>query len=123
MSIEESEKRVAEILGTEKGRELPLVSEKTMKIYHSYLNKNLSFPFDAEYSEETGPLEDTYYDIRVTGLVELEECLDLESYGLFCKGKQGRHKVEIPLAEVTVKQKGKNKQLIENYCMWFRNYS
>jgi len=55
-------KRIAKILGIKKGEELPLVSEKTLKIYHSYLNKNLSFPFDAEYSVETGPLEDTSYE-------------------------------------------------------------
>ena len=123
LSIEESEKRIAEILGGKTGKELPNVSKKTLKIYHSYLNKNLSFPFNAEYSQETGPLEDTYYDIKVTGLLGSEESPDLEFYGSFCKGKQGRGKIEIPLAEVTVKQEDKNKQLIEDYCMWFCNYS
>ena len=123
MSIEASEKRIAEILGVKGGKELPNVSKKTSKIYHSYLNKNLSFPFNAEYSKETGPLEDTYYEIKVTGLLEPEEVPDLEFYGSFCKGKQGRGKIEIPLAEVTVKQEDKNKQLIEDYCMWFCNYS
>ena len=122
MSIEKSEKRIAQILGVEKSEELPDVSKKILKIYHSYLNKNLSFPFDAEYSKETGPLEDTYYDIKVTGLFKSGECPDLEFYGLFCKGKQGRRKIEIPLGEVTVKQESKNKQLIEDYRMWFWNY-
>jgi len=123
MLMRKDEKRVARILGVKAGKELPNVSKKTLKIYHSYFNKNLSFPFNAEYSVETGPLEDTYYDIKVTGLLEPEESPDLEFYGLFCKGKQGRGKIEIPLAEVTVKQEDKNKQLIEDYCMWFCNYS
>ena len=121
--MRKDEKRVARILGVKAGKELPNVSKKTLKIYHSYFNKNLSFPFNAEYSVETGPLEDTYYDIKVTGLLEPEESPDPEFYGLFCKGKQGRGKIEIPLAEVTVKQEDKNKQLIEDYCMWFSNYS
>jgi len=114
---------ILEILGVKKSEELPDVSKKTLKIYRSYLNKNLSFPFNAEYSVETGSLEDTYYDIKVTGLMKPEESPDLEYYGLFCQGKQGRRKVEIPLAEITVKQEGKNKQLVGDYCMWFWNYS
>lgn len=93
-----------------------------MEVYHHYLSKNLSFPFDAEYSRETGHLEDTYYDIKVTGILDIDECPVLEFYGLFCKGKRGRRKIEIPLAEVEVKQKGRNKQLIEDYRMWFWNY-
>ena len=76
-------------------------------------------PFEAWCSEETGPLEETYYDIRVTDLLEPDECPELEFYGLFCEGKQGRRKVEIPLAEIEVKQESKNKQLIEDYHMWF----
>jgi len=123
MLMREDEKRIAEILGVKIGRELPNVSNKTLKIYHYYLNKNLSFPFNAEYSKETGPLEDAYYDIKVTGLLEPKKCPDLEFYGLFCKGKQGRRKIEIPLAEVTVKQEDKNKELVGDYCMWFCNYS
>jgi len=61
-------------------------------------------------------------NINVTGLSKLEECPDPEFYGLFCKGKQGRRKIETPLAEVRVKQKGKNKQLIDDYNMWFWNF-
>lgn len=80
--MREDERRIAKILGVKRGEELPHVSKKTLKIYHSYLSKNLSFPFDAEYSKETGPLEDTYYDIKVTGLLEPEESPDLEFYGL-----------------------------------------
>jgi hypothetical protein len=122
MSIEEDEKRVAEISGVKKGKELPDVSGRTLKVYHFYLSKNLLLPFDAEYSEETGPLEDTYYGIKVTGLLDIDECPELEFYGLFCEGKQGRRKITIPLAEVEVKQEERNKHLIKDYQMWFWNY-
>ena len=122
MSGQDDEKRVAHILEVKEGENLPDVSEKTLKVYYRYLSKNLSFPFDAEYSQETGPLEDIYYDIKVIGLLDIDECSDLEFYGLFYEGKQGRRKIIIPLAEVEVKQKGRNQQIIEDYRMWFWNY-
>lgn len=122
MSIENDEKRVAHILKVKEDENLPKVSEKTLNVYHHYLNKNLSFPFDAKYPEETGPLEKIHYDIKITDILDIDECSDLEFYGLFCKGKQGRCKIAIPLAKVEMKQKGKNQQLIEDYNMWFWNY-
>ena len=94
-----------------------------MKIYYHYLIQNLSFPIDAVYSVETGPLEDTYYDVKITSISDIDESPDIEFYGLFCKGKEGRRKIEIPLAEIEkVKQNDKNKQIIDDYCMWFWNY-
>ena len=38
MSVEESERRTTKILGVKKTEEIPDVSEKTLKIYHSFLN-------------------------------------------------------------------------------------
>lgn len=118
--MKKSEKRVAQILGVKEGRELPTVSKETLEIYHSYLSENLSFPFDARYSKEA-PLEDTYCDVEITGLTEFEDSPEPEFYGLFCEEKRGRRKIVIPLAEVTVKQEGRNKQLIEDYRDWFWN--
>ena len=120
--MDNDEKRVAYILGVKKGNKLPDVSMKTLKLYHSYLSENLLFSFDANYLQETGPFEKTCYDIKVTGLLSLDGHSDFEFYGLLCKGKQRRRKIVIPIAEVEVKQQGKNKQLIEDYRMWFWNY-
>jgi hypothetical protein len=53
----------------------------------------------------------------------LNECPDLTFYGLFVRGNQGRRIIETPLATIEeVKEEGKSKQLIEDYCMWFWNY-
>lgn len=117
-----AEKRVVNILGAQADKMLPCVSNETLKVYHNYLSKELSFPFDAEYSFETGHLRSTYYDVKVRGILDINECSDTSFYGLFCKAMQGRHKIVVPLAEIEVKQKGKNKQLIDDYRMWFWNY-
>ena len=122
MSIADDEKRVAQILGTKEGEKLPEVSEEYLEMYHQYLNDYLSFPFEAGYSKETGPMENTYYDIKVTGLSDPDESPDVEFYGLFCYGKHGRRKVVVPLAEVEAKEKGENEKLVDDYRMWFWNY-
>jgi hypothetical protein len=116
-----AERRIAQILGVKEDKELPEVDEETLMVYYQYLNKELSFSFEAEYSKETGQLEDTWYDIKVTGFFNIEKYLD-EFYGLFVTARKGKKKIEIPLAEVEVKEEGKNKELVDDYSIWFWNY-
>ena len=120
--IEDSEKRVARILGLKDSNRLIEVSSETLKVYHNYLSKNLSFPFEANYSYEAGFLKTIYYDIEVTDILNMDECGGVEFYGLFFRGKRDKRKIIVPLAEVEVKQKGRNKQFIEDYRSWFWNY-
>jgi hypothetical protein len=116
MSWEEDERRVAEIFGVQPGQKLPAVSRKTLRHYHAYLTDQLVFPFKAEVED----LDDT---ITIRSLFHLNECPDLTFYGLFVRGNQGRRLIEIPIATIEeVKDEGTNKQLIEDYCMWFWNY-
>ena len=119
MSIADDEKRVAQILGIKEGEELPDVSDEYLEVYHQYLTDHLSFPFEAE---ETRPLEDTYFNIKIIGLSDPDESADSDSYGLFCYGKQGRRKMVVPLAEIEAKEKDENEKLVDDYKMWFWNY-
>ena len=89
MSWEEDERRVAEIFGVQAGQGLPVVSKKTLRQYHAYLTANLSLPCTAE--DKDGQL-------TMTSFFALDECPDLTFYGLFCRGKQGRRRIETPLA-------------------------
>jgi hypothetical protein len=116
MSWDEEERRVAEILGVKKGEALPDVSRKTLRTYHAYLKANLEFPFQAK-------VEDLAGEATIHSLFALNECPDLTFYGLFVRGNQGRRIIEIPIATIEeMKNEGKNKQLVEDYCMWFWNY-
>ncbi len=122
MAMDEEEKHIAAIFGIKEGKDLPPVTEDTIEVYYHYLSKNLLFPFSGEYQEETGPLESSSHDIKVTRLLSPDEYDEGAFYGLFCEGREGRRKVGIPLAEIDVKQKGKIHQLIEAYKTWFWNY-
>jgi hypothetical protein len=116
MSWEEDERRVAEILGVQAGQRLPAVSRQTLRQYHAYLTANLEFPFTAE-------VEDLDGEATMHSLFALNDCPDLTFYGLFVRGNQGRRLIEIPIATIEeVKDEGTNKQLIEDYCLWFWNY-
>ena len=116
MSWEEDARRVAEIFGVPAGQRLPAVSRKTLRQYHTYLRAHLVFPFQAAIEELDGV-------VTVQSLFTLKECPDLTVYGLFVRGHQGRRLIEIPIATIEeVKDEGTNKQLIEDYCMWFWNY-
>jgi hypothetical protein len=64
MSTQDAKKRLSHILGVKESDDLPTVSRETLTLYYHYLRKNLSFPFDARYSPETWPWEDTHYDVK-----------------------------------------------------------
>lgn len=122
MSIEAEERQIRLILGIAEDGDIPRVSNETIETYYRYLKKNLSFPFEAQYEFEIGPLETKIYSMIATKLLELDKC-DVKFYGLFCEGRKDRRKIVVPLAEVTAKDKhGKNYQLIEHYRGWFWNY-
>ena len=122
MSIKDGNNRVRKILHIPENEKLPTVSKETLAIYYRYLISNLSFPFEVVYSVESGPMEDTYYRIKVTGFIDLAESPLPETYGIFIRGKQERRGLEVPLAETKVKEHGMNKQLVDDYCMWFWNH-
>lgn len=116
MSWDEDEKRVAEILGAKEGDKIPSVSRQTLRTYHAYLRANVEFPFKAK-------VEDLDGNATIESLFALRDCPDLTFYGLFVRGHHRRSLIEIPIGTIEeVKDRGPNKHLIEDYCMWFWNY-
>ncbi len=116
MSWDEQERRVAEIFGVDEEGKIPLVSRQTLKTYHAYLRANVKFPFKAK-------MEDLDGDATIERLFALKDCPDLTFHGLFVRGHHRRSLIEIPIGEIVeVKDRGPNKHLIEDYCMWFWNY-
>lgn len=116
----EDDKRVARIFGLPEQDGPPDVTDDTLEIYYKYLKEHLRLPFEGEYSVETGFMQDTYYQIKVTGLADFEDCD--EDYGLLCEGREGRRRVVVPLAEIEVDDDDPNYQLIDDYQYWFWNF-
>jgi hypothetical protein len=112
--------RVTRLFGLPASAGPPAVDDATLEVYHDYLCAHMRFPFMGEYSRETAPLHQVSEYIKVTGLEDVDDCD--EFYGILCKGRRGRRHVVVPLAEVEVDTDDPNRQLIDDYQVWFWNY-
>ena len=86
--------------------------------WEKYLNESLSFPFEAEISDNQnrGPLQQGDR-IRVHSIFGNEDL-----YGVIIKLRSGRKVYHFPLCDIEVSdQKSKNYQLVDDYRDWFAN--
>ncbi len=96
---------------------------ETLETYHDHLSKSLAFPFEAEYTSETGPFSSRTIWVKVIGLGDPDdEPMIDEMYGILCEARHERRVVTLPLGELEVKKGKPNRQLIKDYCYWFWNY-
>ena len=112
--------RVRMVFGLTSNDPLPEVNDQMLAVYHRHLSQTLTFPFEVEYSQEFGPFQDRRYRVKVTGLLDPDECDEM--YGLFCEGRSDRRKVELPLGEFNVHEDDPKLQPLADYCYWFCNY-
>ena len=75
---------------------LPESDDEWLLAYYEYLTANLSFPFEAKYSFETGLFQSKTYAITVLGLLDPDE-FPGDEYGLFCQARRDGKRIELPL--------------------------
>ncbi len=112
--------RVRMALGLTSNDPLPDVGDQTLAVYHRHLSQKLTFPFEVEYSQEVGPFDDKWYAVKVTGLLDPDDCDEM--YGLLCEGRSGKRQVEMPLSEFEVDEDDSELQPLDDYCYWFWNH-
>src|SRR5207249_3676611 len=56
LDMKDQDDRVRAVLGLTSDDPLPEVEQDTLRKYGAYLATHLSFPFDASYTRETGPM-------------------------------------------------------------------
>jgi hypothetical protein len=112
--------RIRAVLGLTSDDPLPEVDDEHLRTYHAYLAEHLSFPFPANFSQETGPFEDRSYPVTVVGLADPDDADDMA--GLLCKARHDRDCLELPLGELEVKKGNPNRQLVKDYAYWFWNW-
>ena len=91
---------------------------EALKAWQKYLEKTLSFPFDAVVSEyqHKGPLQSgDRVSVKKISIVD-------DLYGIIVELRRGRKKYHHPLCDLeVVKEDYANDQPLKDYCVWFAN--
>jgi len=117
-SVGTEEDRIRSVFGLSEEAPLPKVSKDALFQYHDYLARHLSFPFQALYAETTPPVRQLVRYVTVTGL---SDSARRRLYGLFCTVRVENEIVELPLADLGVREDDPNRQLIDDYLHWLWN--
>ena len=122
LSMDNQDDRIRAVFGLTTDDLLPeSEDDESVAVYYKFLAAQMSFPFEAEYSFESGPLESTTVPITVLGLLEPDDSQFCE-YGLFCQIRRDGERIEMPLIDVEVDDRNPNQQLVADYSFWFVNH-
>lgn len=123
LSMEDQEDRVRAVFGLTSDDPLPDADEDSSHDYFMYLAGELSFPFEADWEHASGPVSARKERVTVVGLSESEdEPVVDDMYGLLCRCRRGERITELPLTELIVQQRGRNRQLVKDYSFWSTNW-
>jgi hypothetical protein len=122
LSPKDEDDRVRMVFGLTSNDPLPDVNDELLEQYHEYLREHLSFPFDADYTSETGPFSSRTIQVKVTGMDDPDEPMIDDMYGIFCEARHERRAMTLPLGELEVKKGKPNRQLLADYRYWFWNF-
>ena len=120
LSPKDQDDRIRMIFGLASNDPLPTVDDDTLETYHRYLAKHLVFPFQAECRAEYAHPE----RVKVIGLGDPDEepTIDEED-GIRCEARLEGQVVTVPLGELDYVKGKPNRQLADDYCYWFHNWS
>lgn len=117
---ETEEDRIRAVFGLSNGAPLPKVSKDSLAVYHEYLLGRLSFPFPALYVESTPPVRQL---VRYVSVIGLSDSVRRRMYGLFCKVEIDGTVIEMPIADLGMRDDDPNRQLLDDYGYWLWNNS
>jgi hypothetical protein len=120
LSPKDQDDRIRMIFELTSNDPLPAVDDDTLETYHRYLAKHLVFPFQADSRAEYGHPQ----RVKVIGLGDPDdEPMIDEEYGVLCEARHEGQVVTVPLSELDHVKGKTNRQLVEDYCYWFHNWS
>jgi hypothetical protein len=107
----EEGKRIQKIIAGAKGE------MEQLEAWEGCLEKNLTFPFEAEVSEYQEHSRVRQGDrVTVRGISDVDDL-----YGIIISGKWKGERIEFPLCDLEAIDKGANKQIVSDYAVWFAN--
>ncbi len=115
------EERIRTALGLAHGR-LPEVQSQWLRRYYEYLAAKLSLPFDAEYAEDISGYRQLVSSVTVVALLNPGDHGRHEDFGLLCRAHRAGQEIDVPLADVELRENSPNSQLLDDYWYWFWNW-
>ena len=85
--MNDQDDRIRAVLELTSDDPVPEADDESLVVYYKYLANELSFPFEAKYSFETGPFQSKTFSITVLGLLDPDD-LPGDEYGLFCQARR-----------------------------------
>lgn len=123
LSPDDQDDRVRDVFGLTSDDPLPEVDDESLSVYYTYLIANLSFPFEASWSRKTGPFSSSKENATIVGMHDPDGEIGIDDlYGLMCQARDGRRKLDLPLAELEDCPSQPQGQILGDYAYWFSNY-
>lgn len=119
---DDPEDRIRVVLGVAGDEPIPAVRLEALRKYYDHLTANLVFPFEGRLAAPVGPHRDTRSPLRVLRLLDVDSYEPEEMYGLICKAEQNNERIELPLDRIDLPDGSPNRQLLEDYGYWMRNW-
>lgn len=120
LSKDDQDDRIRAIFGLTSDDPLPPANVENLRRYGRYLRSQLSFPFQARCTVETGPFKEAKYLITVVDMLDGNEYDEEE--GVLCEAEQHGESIELPLSDLEVPDNPHHRQLVEDYSYWFGNW-
>jgi hypothetical protein len=119
MPPENEDSRIRRVFALAEDDPIPRVSQDALLTYRVFLGATLSFPFKALYAETTAPVRRLFRCVVVLGL---SETTNRRTSVLMVRVQNAQGEIEIPLAELGVREGDPNHQLIDDFAYWFWNW-
>jgi hypothetical protein len=119
MPTDDDQGRIRAVFGLSDHAPIPKVSNETLLVYRDFLLANLSFPFEALYAETTPPVRRLFRCVAVVGL---SDTVPHRLQTLLCRVRNGSQEVEIPLAELGIREDNPNHRLVDDFAHWYWNW-
>jgi hypothetical protein len=116
------EDRIRRVFALAEAAPLPAVSDQALATYYDYLATNLSLPFDALHCPTGGEMRQLIHYVHVIELMDPRQARLRNLYGLFCQAQNAKEVLDLPLADLGVRDENPNCQLIDDYAYWFVNW-
>jgi hypothetical protein len=114
--------RIRRVFQVQEDAPLPLVNDHTLAAYYEHLLAGLALPFEALYCPTKGDLRQLIHYVRVTELIDPRTGTAHNIHGLHCRAQNTKEVLDLPLADLGVRDENPNCQLLDDYAYWFVNW-